>query len=383
MVIDPHRGLRSVRFLGLALAFLAFLALTLSAQSVAGRVVRPSDGDTLPAPGVRVVLHRVAKAAQGPLDSTPSDAEGRFRFVLRRDTAALYLLSARYQGIEYFTLPLERTPEGPENVTVVVHDTSSRTPVTLSARHVVIPQPGEDGTRDVLDLVLLANASTRTRVAPDSSGASWGGLLPPASEGLELGESDVSPDAVTRRGDSVIVSAPISPGEKQLAFQYHLPAGRRTVEVPVGAEGGPLNVLVEESGATVSGPGLTEAGPETLEGRAFRRWSGNVPANAVVRVSLPGAGTGATPVIAALVSVLALALLLAAWRMLPRRPALTGAPGSHADADRLLDQIAGLDAQYQGREAETPAEEWARYRERRAVLKADAEAALAQGPRRP
>jgi hypothetical protein len=103
----------------------------------------------------------------------------------------------------------------------------------------------------------------------------------------------------------------------------------------------------------------------------------------VVRVSLPGAGTGATPVIAALVSVLALALLLAAWRMLPRRPALTGAPGSHADADRLLDQIAGLDAQYQGREAETPAEEWARYRERRAVLKADAEAALAQGPRRP
>ena len=204
---------------------------------MAGVVVRPSDGDTVPVAGARVVLHRVTQAEQGPLDSSPSGADGRFRFALTRDTAALYLLSARYQGIEYFTLPLDRAPErDPEAARIVVHDTSSTTPVTVSARHVVVPRPGDDGTREVLDLVLLANAGIRTRVAPDSLGASWSGPLPPASEGLDLGESDVSPDAVTRRGDSVIVSAPISPGEKQLAFQYHLPGGRQTVELPVGGE---------------------------------------------------------------------------------------------------------------------------------------------------
>jgi hypothetical protein len=350
---------------------------------VTGRVVRPSDGDTVPVGGVRVVLHRVAKAEQGPLDSVPSGADGEFRFTLERDTAALYLLSARYQGIEYFTLPLDRSPERPESVTVVVHDTSSRAPVTLSARHVVIPRPGEDGTREVLDLVLLANGSIRTRVAPDSLGASWGGLLPSGSEGLDLGESDVSPDAVTRRGDSVIVSAPISPGEKQIALQYHLPGGRRTVELPVGSERVALNVLVEESGATVSGAGLSPAEIETLEGRSFHRWSGDVPANSLVRISLPGAGAGSTPVIAGLVAALALALLAAGWRMLPGRAPLAGARGRRADADLLLNQIAALDARYQGREAETAADEWTRYCERRAALKADAEAALARGPRPP
>ena len=79
---------------------------------------------------------------------------------------------------------------------------------------------------------------------------------------------------------------------------------------------------MEEAGAPVSGPGLAEAGIETIEGRSFRRWSGDVPSNSVIRISLPGAGMAATPVIAALVAVLALALLLAAWRIMPR-------PASH------------------------------------------------------
>ena len=345
--------------------------------------MRPSAGDTVPVVGARVVLHRVAAAEQGPVDSMPSGPGGRFRFALVRDTATLYLLSARYRGIEYFSLPLERTPgRDPETVTVVVHDTSSRTPVRVSARHVVVPRPGDDGTREVLDLVLLANPGNETRVAPDSLGASWSGPLPPGSEGLELGESDVSPDAVIRRGDSVIVSAPISPGEKQLAFQYHLPGGRRTIDLPVGSEGLALNVLLEEPGASASGPGLVEADSQALEGRSFRRWSGDVPPNAIVRIALPGAGSGSTPVIAGLVTVLALALLLAAWRILPRRGPVPAAPPGD-EGDRILNEIAALDARYQGREAETPAEEWASYLKRRAALKAEAAAALARGSRGP
>jgi hypothetical protein len=369
--------------LKLPLTLLAFSATPLAAQSVAGVVVRPSAGDSVPVAGARVVLHRVGKAEQGPVDSAPSAADGRFHFALARDTAALYLLSARYEGIEYFTMPLDRAPErDPEMVTVVVHDTSSRTGVTASARHVVIPRAGDDGTREVLDLVLLVNAGTETRVAPDSLGASWSGPLPPESEGLELGESDVSPDAVVRRGDSVIVSAPISPGEKQLAFQYHLPGGRRTIDLPVGSEGLALNVLLEEPGASASGPGLVEADSQALEGRSFHRWSGDVPPNAIVRIALPGAGSGSTPVIAVLVTVLALALLLAAWRILPRRgPVSAAGPGD--EGDRILNAIAALDARYQGGEAETPAEEWAHYLKRRAALKAEAAAALARGSRGP
>jgi hypothetical protein len=334
--------------------------------------------------GVRVVLHRVGQADQGPVDSTPSGSQGEFRFRLVPDTSVLYLLSARYQGIEYFSLPLDRaSARDLSPVTLVVRDTSSRTPVTVSARHVVIPRPGDDGTREVLDLVLLFNRGTKTRVAPDSLGSSWSGPLPPASEGLELGESDVSPDAVNRRGDSVLVSAPISPGEKQLALQYHLPAGGEAVELPVGAEPVALTVLLEEPGASASGPGLARSDSQAIEGRWFRRWSGDVPANAVIRISLASGGGSSGPVIAALVTVLALVLLLAAWRILPGRATAVAPATGRDEADRLLNEIAALDARHQGREAELPAEAWARYLERRAALKAEAAAALARVSARP
>lgn len=305
------------------------------------------------------------------MDSASTGRDGRFRFSLPPDTSALYLLSARHHGIEYFSTPLDRTrPGGTGTVTLVVHDTSSTVPVGVSARHVVIPREGEGGVRDVLDLVLLANAGPRTRVAPDSQGWSWTGPLPPRSEGLELGESDVSPDAVTRRGDSVIVSAPISPGEKRLAFQYHLPGGRQNIEIPVGAQPVDLSVLLEEPGGTVSAPGLALADSQLIEGRAFRRWTGEVPAHATVRVVLPGTSFDAQPILAGMVAVLALALLAAAWRLLPR--------GQVVSTDRLIDEIALLDDRYQDREAGTPPDEWGQYLERRRTLKAALESALAR-----
>jgi hypothetical protein len=313
----------------------------------------------------------VTPAVQGPVDSVVSGRDGGFRFALDPDTAALHLLSARHDGIEYFSTPLDGRGAGRDrSVRLVVHDTSSTAPVTVSARHVVIPRPGGDGSREVLDLVLLANAGNRTRVAPDSLSPSWTGPLPPGSEGLELGESDVSPDAVMRRGDTAIVSAPIAPGEKQLAFQYHLPAGRREIEIPVGAEAVGLSVLLEEPGASATGPGLALADSQAIEGRSFRRWTGEVPANATVRVVLPGAAPNATPVLAVMVALLALALLGAAWRSLPRKRPVP--------ADRLVGEIALLDTRYQGREAETAPEEWAGYLERRAKLKAEVAAALAR-----
>ena len=151
----------------------------------------------------------------------------------------------------------------------------------------------------------------------------------------------------------------------------------------MGAEPVALNVLLEEPNASASGPGLAAADSQAIEGRSFRRWTGDVPANAVIRISLPGARGSSAPVIAALVSVLALALLLAGWRILPRRAAVAAPPGRRDDADLLLNEVAALDARYQGREAELPAEEWARYVARRAALKAEAAAALARESRGP
>jgi hypothetical protein len=331
--------------------------------------MRQTGDDSAPLRGTWVVLHQLTEAARGPVDSVRTGPDGRFRFRFRRATAALNLLSARHDGIDYFSVPFGS--RGTDTVTLVVHDTSSRAPVGVVARHVIIARPGEDGIREVLDLILLFNEGTKTRVPPDSLGASWASPLPPGSRGLELNRGDMSPDAVLRRGDSAIVSAPIAPGEKQLAFLYHLPAGRQKIEIPTGPDSVGVNLLVEEPGATVAAPGVTFADSQVIEGRAFQRWSGELPPNATVRVTLTGADPDAPPVLAALVAVLALALLAAAWRLLPRARAVS--------TERLIGEVAFLDMRYQGREAETTPDDWARYLERRGKLKAELEAALARG----
>ena len=245
-------------------------------------------------PAVRVVLHRVGRQTQGPVDSTTSARDGRFRFRFTSDTSSLYLLSARYAGVEYFSPPLQVGRGRPDTtVSLLVYDTSSTAPIELAARHLVIPRPGDDGTREVLDLVVLQNQGTLARVAPDTLGASWSAPLPPGSEGLDVGEGDVSPDAMARRGDSVFMAAPIGPGEKQLSFQYHLPRGRTAIQIPFGREGGPVNVLLEEPGATVAAPRMTLADTQLIGGRSFRRYTGAVPAGAVdLREA---AGTSADP----------------------------------------------------------------------------------------
>jgi hypothetical protein len=337
----------------------------------------PRERDTTRLAGARVLLHRVGRDLQGAVDSTVADARGRFRFRFRADTSAVYLLSARYGGIEYFSSPIHTNPARPDTaIALLVYDTSSTAPVTLEARHIVVPRPGEDGSRAVLDLIVLLNQGLRARVAPDSLHASWSTPLAAASIGLEIGESDVSPDAVRRQDDSVLVTAPIAPGQKQLSLEYLIPKGHSTVEFPVGAGGGRLNVLVEESGTKVSGGTLALADSQVIEGRAFHRWTGDVPPGGFVRLTLPALPRTPAAVLAGLVAAVGLVLALAAWRIL-RRGQAGPPPAPPPAADPVLDAIAALDARYAGRESETPAEEWQRYQAERARLKAELASSLA------
>jgi hypothetical protein len=347
----------------------------LSAQTVraSGRVI---TADSTPVRGVRVILHRVGRAAQGPLDSARSDALGRFRFSFRPDTTAVYLLSARYQGIEYFSPPVHTNPERPDTaIRIVVADTSATAPVSLEARHLVVTRPGEDGSRSVLDLLVLRNAGKATRVAPDSVRPSWSGPLPHGTIGLEVGESDFSPDAVSRRDDSLILTAPLSPGDKQITVQYLVPSNRATLELPFQDSVSSVNVLTEERGARVTGGSLALADSQIIQGRAFRRWTGNVPAGGTVRVALPGVPHTPERVVALLVSVVVLVLGAAGWYRIRRR----APPARAVSPEELVDAIATLDSRYLNREGEVPAAEWSSYLAERARLKDLLEASLAVG----
>ena len=95
-----------------------------------GRIVKLSQGDTVPVPSVPLVLHRIARSEQGPIDTIMVDARGRFQAQFPSDTTALYLFSVRYQGIEYFSAPIRGNRAEPDTALVlIVADTSSTTPV--------------------------------------------------------------------------------------------------------------------------------------------------------------------------------------------------------------------------------------------------------------
>lgn len=348
---------------------------TIHAQSVvaAGAVELPHRADTVAAPGVRLLLHRVARDSQSPIDSAITDARGRFRIRFRADTGALYLLSASYGGIEYFSSPVHTDPASPDTaLRVLVYDTSSTAPVRITARHIVVARPGEDGSRAVLELLVLRNDGVLARVAGDSARSSWGMALPAGSARVQLGEGDLSPDAVTRRGDSLLVLAPIAPGDKQLTLEYLIPGDREKVDFPLDT-GVTVNVLVEESAAKVSGRTLALADSQLVQERWFHRWSGRIVDKSGVHLTLPQMGRTSRRLLAGLIAGVVLVLGLAGWRVavrrVPRPPAV--AP------DQLVEALAELDARYDGHESEVPADEWGRYQEKRARLKAALEITLA------
>ena len=334
----------------------------------------PRGADTAPAPGIRVLLHRVSRDSQGPIDSANADARGRFRIRFRADSGALYLLSARYRGIEYFSSPVHADPERPDTaIRLFVYDTSSTTPVRIASRHIVVARPAEDGTRSVLELLVLRNEGVLARVSSDSTRPVWAVALPAGSSQVQVGESDFSSDAVTQRGDSMLVLAPISPGDKQLTLGYLLPGDQQTVDFLLDT-GVVVNVLVEEGATRVSGGRLTLSDSQLVQGRWFHRWSGRITQPPGVRLTLPRVGRTPRLLLAGLVLGVALVLGLAAWRVTAPRRAARSQPMAPA---QLIEALAELDARYAGRESEVPVDEWSRYHEDRARLKAELETALA------
>ena len=344
-----------------------------------GRVVRAAGADSLPLAGARVVLHRVGRQAQGPIDSGTTDAAGRFRFRFAADTASLYLVSARWSGIEYFSSAVHTNPLLPDTaLTIGVADTSSSAPVALTSRHIVVGAPGADGSRGVLELIVLDNHGVRARVAADTVAATWGMLLPPGALGFTAGEGDFSPDALIRRNDSVVVFAPIAPGEKQFIFQYTLPGDVSDWTVPFDQPAGSVNLMLEERGARAASGLLAYADTQDIQGHSYRRFTGRAAAGSVLRVSLPNARSGGRWALAGLVAAVAVVLLGAAWWLASGRARPRPVPAAPPALARL-DAIAALDARYAGREAAVPPDEWRGYLEQRARLKGELEAALAAG----
>lgn len=326
-----------------------------------------------------MVLHRIGRDRQGPLDSMMTDAAGRFRFVVPADTAALHLLTSRHDGVQYFSEPVHANPERPDTALVLaVHDTSSSQPVELAARSIVVSAPAADGTRSVVELLALRNGGPLTRVPADTGSATWGWRIPRDVVGFAADEGELSAGAIELRGDSVLVRAALPPGLREITIEYHLPATRDDVRFMFDAAAGSVNLLVEEPEAKLSLPdGLVPDSATVIEERRFRRWAGTVRAGEAISASVPVPGRWGGGALAALVALVVLALAAGAavaFRGGRRAPmAAVGEPG----ADALIEAIARLDAARLAAGA-LDAEAERRYAGERAALKARLERALAR-----
>lgn len=315
------------------------------------------------------------------MDSGRTDARGRYR--LRspgRDSAAVYIVSLTYAGIAYFTRPLH-PPRGAAEGTaeaLAVYDTSSNSPAVQAAqRHIIVRRPEQDGSRHVLELLVLRNAGARTRISPDTTSPVWQGTLPRGAIQLEVGESDVSSEAVYRRGDSIAVAAPVPPGDKQVVVSYILPRPSRRFDLTLDQPVTRFNLLVEDSGATVEGGALERVGSELIEETSFVRFAKNdvgPGTHVVVRFSGSTSGAGSWWwLIVGLAGAAMAAGMAWAWR----RTLPSAATGVPADPEVVAAQIAALDAAFEGRTNATAPERSA-YQRHRAELKAQLESLLAR-----
>jgi hypothetical protein len=297
------------------------------------------------------------------------------------DTAAVYFVSTSYGGVAYFTAPLRAPVVRGDDARLTVFDTTSGpVGIKIGGRHLIIGNPLPDGRRPIGEVYDLENDSTVTAIARDSASPVWNAHIPDAAVNFQLNRGgDLAPGAVSQRGTSIGLFAPLSPGIRQVAFTYDLPAGAFPLNLSIERPTGVLEVLVQEPQARVTGARLRELAPVSTEGRTFRRYlAQDVAANTVLNVDVPRVVTAARERVyggvgIALSLTMVVALVFALRRARPK-PVLVRPLGERR-SQALARAIADLDADFE----RAPGDQGVRaaYDARRAELKAQLADALA------
>jgi hypothetical protein len=306
-----------------------------------------------------------------PVDSATTNRRGEYRLTAPvRDTTAGYVVSVEHDGIGYFSEPLSARDTASDSAsTIVVYDTSYTEPdIVLTERHLIVRASDETRMRRVIELLVLSNRGTLTRITDDTTQPVWQGALPSEAVEFEVGQSDISPQAVYRNGDSVAVTAPLPPGDKQVLLAYLIPGSLERLDIPVDQPVVGMNLMLEEPGATVLSERFQPRGPEQLEDISFMRYSATaVQAGTAVSIQFPAPQGALLQLWWIVVPVTAscLALVLIWWLRRQPVPVATG-----SDADTLAQQIAQMDRDFEARGAQASETEKTAYHQRRAELKA-------------
>jgi hypothetical protein len=245
-----------------------------------------------------VTLHRIGSDSAAPLDSMHTRRDGGYAFTYRRwgNADAIYIVSATYEGVAYFTAALTGARSTGPDAEIMVFDTTSE-PVALHVRgrHLVVSRPGPAAARTVVEVYELSNDSSVTLVPRAARGdeaprPTWEAALPAGARDFQGGQGDIGADAMRAAGGRAQVLAPFAPGLKQLSYSYSLPPSAFPLRVALDAPASVLEVLLEEPDARAVSPGLAETDSATASGHTFRRFlAHDVPAGTGLVVTVPAA----------------------------------------------------------------------------------------------
>jgi hypothetical protein len=292
--------------------------------SVSGRVLR-GGRDTVPLANAWVVLHKITRETGAPVDSVRSDARGRYRIQLRQpDSGSVYVVSAWFDSLAYFSLPLnviDRPAVHVEDI-MTFPTSASGPPLRLARRLATVAAAHDDGTREVLEILELENPGVTTRITKDTLAPTWAGAVPRNAGQFKGGQGDISPEAMVFKNDSIYVLGPIPPGPvKQLSYGYSLPAGTRTLAIPIDQATTELNLLIEDTAAVVHAPKLDSLGVSELEQRRFAAYrAGPLAPGDRVEIVLPSAGFRAQALLPYVIALLAAGMVVALVWALRKRP---------------------------------------------------------------
>jgi hypothetical protein len=330
------------------------------------------EGDS-PADSATVVLHRVfpdddSLEASGEVLSTEVGPGGEFQFVLPAEPdgdfqGLVYFASVEYQGVLYFGSAIAAV-EQLDTLYVVQTYPAEEVPlegVSLSVEERIMFMEfiGEEWV--ATDLFLIDNRDTRTLVAQEG-GVVWSYPLPLGASQLEVGDSNLPPDAITFDAGRVRVRAPLPPGDRSFIIRYRLEDLASTIPAPGSTEG--FQLLIREPAPLLEVEGLEPLGVENYQGANYRSFGGAGLIDAAI--TLVETEPQSEPQLQWLALIATMVLVLGGvWAYARPRRRVAGVTGRSLGREELILEVARIDDTLAGAsEPEIPSE----LLERRAAL---------------
>ncbi len=274
-----------MRSLTLALLQLLLLLVTMPVGAAAQVPAEPVlhgkvfVGDSALSRG-RVVLHHISSISQGAVDSTGVGRDGTFSFRLPTvpDSARheIYFVLIQHDGVLYFGTPITLPVQLDSLYEIHTYDTTmvAAEGVTLpiQVRDVFLERDSAGPGWLVTDLMQVHNETSRTLTAREN-GAVWKYPLPAKASDFSMGQTGFALDAASFEQDTMVVRAPIPPGNRLFVVRYKVPDP--FISIPLPGTTSSMEVLIREPAPPLTVSGLQAQQSVALEqGSTYRHFTG-------------------------------------------------------------------------------------------------------------